>query len=148
MRANKFHHPCLYSPISCFQKRSESVYDTESDLMEKWQESCWRDKTKLRFTFLTFAHFQKKGQTSKYKPKGLIWMKFPSGGLRGIKLCCHQYCTCYSPENQSSGRRMTLKLIKVALNLKLWCEKELLLWAWASSSVLSLDSLGCTKNKL
>ena len=50
----------------------------------------------------------------------------------------------YSPENQSSGRNtMMLKLIKVALNLKLWFEKELLLWAWASSSVLSLDSLSC-----
>ena len=59
------------------------------------------------------------------------------------KLLFHLHFLHYSPENQSSGWKMTLKLIKGALNLKLWFEKELLLWAWASSSVLSLDSLGC-----
>ena len=68
--------------------------------------------------------------------------------------CCFPICNTinwrkiiyYSQENLSLARRKTLKLISVAQISNGSQKFELLLWAWALSSVLSLDSLGCIKN--
>ena len=65
--------------------------------------------------------------------------------------CCFPICNTinwrkiiyYSQENLSLVRRKTLKLISVAQISNGSQKFELLLWAWALSSVLCLDSLGC-----